>query len=715
MTAPLTLEDIRPNYPAPGVQQLGSAGGDVTAYVQRQLTATEPFAQMKYRLAARNLLMSDGRQYIDWNKGRGAWVDMPVLDGEIRTTVNYLKPILRSLTQRILSADFTWKCTPRTNSHEERDKATVTETLLTARWDKTDMDGKTRSGLYFAQNCGVSYLKSFWNSTIGPQQQPTVTLPNPVSGEPTEYPVDAEGNPLMDEQGAPVEEGMFTYRPGDTDTTLRSVFNIRVNPGASGLEPDEGFRWLLDVDLLPISVIKEQWGSVAKNVTVTGKDSITQQYTRLVSALGPGFFGVSPESLDDSADPTTLYVEYWEDKSAILPDGRLCVMAGGVLLYDDKLPQGFVPYAPVYDERRPFDPSGRARVDDLAPLQRQLNADVSALCTQNRLDGIGQWIGFDVPGVMDQISNGVASMIRVPMRGMALNRSIGDLVQRVPPTPVNQARIQSIEMTLRQMFDIGAYHEIQRGQVPPGVDSGVAVHMLQEAENAQLNDTVRQLKLSLIKWGRHQLAMARWGYGENEERWLPAGDKSLDYLVESVKGPDLPDPQDVDISLEGFHPKSEASQRAEIIQGVQLGVIAPREALQLLPIGRGLKGAWDSENRQYSKARRENLAIEEEEFFVIPAPEMSPTAGGAAFMHINEQGEMEGPFLLPNLDDHQRHIEVHNEIALDDTKPWPIREAVILHISEHQAMLAQQAMAMMATDPNAPKGAPADQLTEATV
>src|SRR6478736_2186176 len=681
----MTLDDIRPNYPAPGKQELGSSGGDVTSYVQRQLTVTEPFAQMKYRLAARNLLMSDGRQYIDWNKGRGFWVDLPAMDGEIRTTVNYLKPILRSLTQRILSADFTWKCTPRTNAHEERDKATISETLLTARWAKTDMDGKTRNGLYFAQNCGVSYLKSFWNATIGPQQHPTVTLPNPVSGEPTEYPVDRQGQPLMDEQGVPqVSTEAFSYRPGDTDTTLRSVFNVRVNPGASGLEPDEGFRWLLDVDILPISVIKEQWGEVAKHVTATGKDDVTQQYTRLVSALGPGFFGVSPEPLDDSNNPTALYVEYWEDKSTILPEGRLVVMAGGVLLYDDDLPQGFVPYAPIYDERRPFDATGRGRVDDLVPLQRTLNAEVSALITQNRLDGIGQWIGFDVPGVLDQISNGIGSMIRVPMRGMALNRSIGDLIQRVPHNPLNQARIHAIEMTLKQMFDIGAYHEIQRGQVPPGVDSGVAVHMLQESENAQLNDTVRQLKLSLIKWGRHQLAMARWGYGDNEERWLPAGDDSLDYLVESVTGMDLPDPQDVDISLEGFHPTSEASQRAEIIQSVQLGMIDPREALSLLPIGRGLKGAYASETRQYSKARRENLAIENEQFFVVPAPPMSPTAGSAAFMHVGATDQPEGPFLLPNLDDHQRHIEVHNEIALDDTKPWPIREAVILHIAEHQ-------------------------------
>jgi hypothetical protein len=55
------------------------------------------------------------------------------------------------------------------------------------------------------------------------------------------------------------------------------------------------------------------------------------------------------------------------------------------------------------------------------------------------------------------------------------------------------------------------------------------------------------------------------------------------------------------------------------------------------------------------------------------------------------------------VDDHNIHIEIHSEIALDDTKPWEIGQAILLHIAEHQAMLAQQAAQMvqmqMATDP----------------
>jgi len=52
------------------------------------------------------------------------------------------------------------------------------------------------------------------------------------------------------------------------------------------------------------------------------------------------------------------------------------------------------------------------------------------------------------------------------------------------------------------------------------------------------------------------------------------------------------------------------------------------------------------------------------------------------------------PFLLPLNDDHEVHIALHEEILLDDSKPWPIRQLVALHVHEHQAMLQLQAQAL---------------------
>ena len=45
------------------------------------------------------------------------------------------------------------------------------------------------------------------------------------------------------------------------------------------------------------------------------------------------------------------------------------------------------------------------------------------------------------------------------------------------------------------------------------------------------------------------------------------------------------------------------------------------------------------------------------------------------------------PYLLPINDDHAVHIEVHEEILLDDSKPWPVRQVIAMHIAEHQSMM----------------------------
>ena len=706
---PLTLEEIRgADYPPLGTQGMGVNGGKVTDFVYARVQETEMFAQARCQKAARNLLFSDGRQWIDWRKTERAYRDVPVPDGKVRTTANYIRPILRSRQQRILSSNFQWRVEPRSNDYEERDRATVAERLLTSRYAKTDMDGKVRLGLYLSDNCGVSYLKSFWNKSLGPQQVATVTLPHPVTGQLTEYPISAQGDPLADEEGNPLTDGpAYRYRPGDTDTALRTIFNVRLNPDASGIEPDEGFKWLLDMDMRSIQSIKGDWGPVAREVTSQQGNTQLGQYRNLVQSVGPLSFGTA-SGLDTQRNTTgntssdqTLYVEYWEDRSELFPKGRLIVIAGQVLLYDGELPQGRIVHDPIYCERRPFDPCGRPMVDDLIPPQRTINQQISAILTELMGDGLNQWAIFDLPGLSDQITNTDRGILKVPIRGMTTNRGIQDVVMRVPATPLNQSRVAMIELAQRQMFDLGAFHEIQRGQVPPGVDSGIAVQLLMEAENAQLLDTVRQLKLSMIRWGRNQGAIARWGYGDDEERWIPSGTEANDFLVESVAGADLPDFDDLDIDLEGFQPQSTAAYRAEIKEAAMNQWITPNQAMDLMGMGRGLKGAFLTEGHQYAKARRENLAIEREQFFLVPAPELSPLAGGPAFLHMDMS-----PFLLPTVDDHLRHVEIHGEIALDDTKPWPIRQAILLHIQEHQSMLAQQAAAQMALqtppgDPNA--------------
>ena len=695
-------------YPPPG-----DSPTKVVDYVDRLLKDGDGDAFERYKRASYNLQFADGRQWIDWNLRDKIWREAPQPEGRVRVTHDYILPILRARIQRLMSAELSWHATPDSNAHEARDKATVATNVVDSRWSGAEMDGKLRAAAWLSFSCGVAYLKQFWNPDLGGLVAATVILPHPFQIDPqtgqgvaAEYTVDSDGQPLVDpETGDPLSESdaAFRYRQGDVDSAVRSIFNIRLNPDAFGLLPAQGFRWLIDSEAVPISVIKEKYGDVAKNVQTVAGVAQLKQFEHLIKSVGyrrnPSIGGLGSggrgKQLPDR--DLTLLSEYWESPSEPLPEGRLIVVGGKELLYDGVLPQGFVPHVPIYDETRPFDAYGRATVGTLVSPQKVINIQWSLAIEEQALNGIGQWAMFDVPGLSEQITNISAAHIKIPVQSALANRSIGDIVQRIPPVTVSNDRWRMIDEAKRAMFDIGAFHEIQRGQVPPGLDSGVAIQLLQEADNGQLTDAVKTLKSSLLTWGKQVLGIARWGYGEHEERWIPVERPDLGFLLESINGTDLPDPETITLDLEGFRPQSRTAFNAEVRDAIDKQWIDPRQGLRLMDLGRGIEGAFESESRHYARARRENLSIEKGELTIIEAPEGTPLAGTPALLHP-EDGS---PYLLPMNDEHETHIKIHEEILLDDTKPWDVRQVMALHISEHHSMLQLQAKALAAAEAQA--------------
>ncbi|MCH7935272.1 MAG: fructose-1,6-bisphosphatase, partial [Gemmatimonadetes bacterium] len=248
---------------------------------------------------------------------------------------------------------------------------------------------------------------------IGSLVSATARLPHPRTKVMTDYPVTSDGQPLVDQEtGDPLNDTdeAFTYRPGDTDTAVRSIFNVRLNPDALGLTSAEGFRWLIDSEVMPISVVKERYGPIAKDVQSSDGVAQLKQYEGMIRSIGrrSGSRSGLTTGKDGRGLPDkdlTLVSEYWEAPTETLPEGRLIVIAGDELMTDEVLPQGFVNFVPIYDERRPFDAYGRATVDDLVHPQKVINKQWSLILEEQALHGICQWVMLDVPGLSDQITN----------------------------------------------------------------------------------------------------------------------------------------------------------------------------------------------------------------------------------------------------------------------------------------------------------------------
>lgn len=732
---------------------LAADDGTKAAYVKHLLQHTSPIALTIARQAARNANYANGRCWLDWSNRRREWVDRPLEEGERRVTMNHIRPILRARTQRLLSAPIDFTIIPDSNALEQRDRAQLGVNFLQSRYRLSNMHQTVDTGLEFAYAGGVCALKSFWNPTIGPLQDAQLGVPElklgpdglPILGPDGQPVQETVPRPVVVEPGTgdirPANEGepAARYRLGDTDTCLRTVFNVRLNPEATGWRQADGLRYLLDVDEVPITVAKRKFPELAQKLTSQAGQNptrIAEQSANTALVRNPQAdpaLGLSGTTQRDG-EGTVLLVEYWELENPYFPTGRLIQMVGECVAYDGPFPDGFFPYEPLFDEPASGWAYGRPCINDMVDPADVINRQWTAIDNEMYESGIGQFISLDIPGVPNQLTREARAITKIPVRGALQGRGIGEIFQRLPHANVPPDRWRMIDKAESTLQDIGAYHEITRGQVPPGVDSGVAITQLREQENGQLQKAVRALKETLIGWARMQLKLAR-KYYQGVERWIPVERPDLGFMAEGVNGLELPDPDTVVIELENFKPRSEEAFNAQIESLMDKKVIPPAEGLRLLDLGRGVKGLYASQTRQYAKARQENLRMErgEASFEVIGEQEVEATVQDpmTGDTRTEETGVMEPvqrvcyvsppdpdaapstdemgnpvepqpqlePFILPTEDDHALHIQIHHELVLDLSKPAALRQLALAHVLEHRNELDKLAAQQAAVAP----------------
>lgn len=675
----------------------------IVDFVERRWKDGESEAMVRYRQGTHNLLLVNGRQHITWNRKKQAWEDLPILDGEPRATMNEIRPILKARLDRMLPDSLGWVARPKSNAYEAKNRAEVGVMAVRSAWKRQGMDETAADALMLAYATGVTALKSFWNPTLGPLTAATMVgvEMDPMTGQPMEVEF------FVNEAGQPVEteEEAFHYRPGDSDTALRTVFNIRLNPEAYGWTPSKGWKWLVDSDVVPIETAREKYPELASEIRAAQGSETLMTYERLAagsSQLRPlgTFVTAAATTRAQSTNLAEMVVirEYWEDRSTFFPEGRLVVTVGGALAYDGPWPQGVFPYAPIFDEPGTLSAYGRPTVNDMISPQQVINDQWTAIVAEMRSSGTAQFAAWDVPGVPNQLTQVPNAIVKIPIRNALSNRPISDVFKRIDPAQVAPDKWRLIEQAKLSLYNVGAYHEVSRGQIPPGIDSGVAIEHLLQSESMQMRLAIKALRRSLITWAQHQLHIMKWGYGDNEMRWLPADRPDLKFMVESVSGKSLPNPDEFEIDLEYFRPQSEAAVRAEVKELLQLQVIDPRRALQIMDMGRGFEDIFESATRHYARASKENLDFERGEYLEAVTG-VDPT-GMPMVEFLHQDGS---PFLLPLDDDHAIHIDVHLQVALDDTKPWAMRQKVLAHTQRHRETLA-----MLTTPPPAPDGADTD-------
>lgn len=729
LAAPMPpIEKVRgAQYPKPE-----APAGEKLEYLKRQIQITEAEHLANSKQLAYHMLLANGKQHISWSNRSRRWEETPLIENETRVTLNMIRPILRARTNRLLPKNFDWQVTPDSNDYDARDNAKVAERFLNAMRERTALLKQTDIALELAYCGGVAFLKSFWNPTIGsprpaqlafvePVPQPIMgpdgqPLTDPHTGQPAQQLVPQPVMHYVDENGQPVPDdnpdAAYWFRPGDTDIAIRTLFTVRWNHDALGFSPADGLRFVIDQEAIPTAVAKERYPEFADKITTSSDASITLTYQRMAALSSLRTPDRSTPTIAAMAKPEeyTVVTEYWELPSEYFKNGRLIVFVGDCEVGDGEFPDGLFPYEPIFDEPVPLSPRGRGVVTDMVAPQQIVNEVYASMVAAMRLQGLGQWIGPNVPGMPDIISSQHGQMVRVPLKALQ-GRSIRDVIMPLEHAQVPTDRERILQLAQETLYQVGAFHEVSRGQVPPGVDSGVAVRALAEREDGQIMRAKTALQSALVNVGRAQLKIAKARYQPGDERWLPVDRPDLGYQIESVDGAKLPDPERLLVTVSGFSPRTQEELRADIKEAMLNGWLTPAQGLKALDLGRGIETAFSSEQRHYAKARMQNLWIEQGQVQVVPVPGpdgqplVDPNTGQPVTQCIGPDGD---PLMLPTIDDHAIHMSVLEEIILDLTKPLQVRHLALQVYAEHEQKLFTP-VAPPAPEPDSSPSAPSDQ------
>jgi hypothetical protein len=271
-----------------------------------------------------------------------------------------------------------------------------------------------------------------------------------------------------DEQD-PTEPTRYGMRPvGDVVAEPTPGHEIYLDPGAATFDTSP---WVLQVRRVPTESVEDRYGvEVASDWEEQGRMAEVKNLVQSTFWHGA-----------TSEDGRTTVFEMYERPCARYPKGRTIVCTQSALLVaEDSLPDGVVPFIPLGWLEDPFSPYDLSIGQSLAPLQSMLNGTFSqeaqiaslqkAWLTRTGADGAGADLtervkdkGWFVEVWHDK--NETAPQLVVP------NMDTANLSN-------------SIERIVGFMSDVSGIHDVSGGPDSPGPEasSGVAIRMKQDAD-----------------------------------------------------------------------------------------------------------------------------------------------------------------------------------------------------------------------------------------
>ena len=591
-----------------------------------------------------NMAFFLGMQWLQWNDTLGRMEETKRPSWRRYYTANRIFTAVLRTHSKLVADEAVGRLAPKSTDREDINAAQAAEDMLDHLREVVDYDAIRSEAILWAIICGSGFVKLWWDPNEGDIKT-----------------VD-DGSGKLD--SAPIGELC-----GDSSGPL----SIRVPTNVTKMRY---MPWLIHLTVRSMEYVHEHFPekayAVVPDVQAGYENWLEDRIANIVGQAGV----VSPQ-FDEPFPNMVRIISMWTRPSPAHPNGMYGMVANGIPLFvATEGPKLINPYAdlgcPIPFIHYPYATVpgrlwGMSLVEQMIPPQREYNIARSQIIENKDLMSRPKWLvpkGHGIPAT---------SINSAPGEVIEYNASLPK-PEQVDIKPLPNYVMDHIQACKLEMDDISAQQEVTQAKAPASIRSGVAIQLLQAADNAVLAFIKRTILRGDRDCYRAMLQIASKMY--KEPRVIALLGKDNLFQVQALLGSDLKGHTKVRIFAEGGMLESKAARQQNVLDYVQTGILNPQDPDEKMSI---LAALEMGDVRTFVKER----LIDER----------------MAEFENQQMGNAEQPMfgMAQEWEDHEVHIKRHNLFRKSvefKLLPQQQQDAIGMHVFQHQQYMMQQVMAM---------------------
>lgn len=551
-----------------------------------------------------------------------------------RLQVNKVLPSVQRRQARLCKNPPKWEIRPDDASQEAKDRARLEKDLLAYYIDKERVLQKRQEMMPGLMQCGHYYMYIVWDNQKGRM----------LTAEQTK--VSEYGETKIVDSDSEFE--------GDIHIDIASAFEIFPDPMATSLD---NAQYYIHAKARKIDYFRSHYPERGHLVKEEDTWLLSIQNEMRINSMvgqGPAQTGIGLAMRNSAIELT-----YYERRSKNYPNGRMIIVANGVLLHDGELPCGEFTHVKFDDVQITQKYYSEAIVTHMRPIQDQYNVLIRKRAQWTNTMLAGKWLAPKGSSFQENAPSNQSGEVWYynPVPGAP-----PPVQQQVPVIP--QYAYSEEDKLLNALYDITGEGEISRGILPSAGIPAIGMQLLLEQDETRISTVTEQHEYAFARLGK--LILIYLEKHVTNERLLKIADPNAQYQIKSWTGNDIVSTHDVIVVRGSTAPVSLATKRNEILNLYDRGMYGnPADAQVRIKVMRDLE--WGDVSSHYADQSADyaqiNKSIHEIEQGIIP--EISEFDNHA--LHLQEKNRYRKSDKYANLDPNKQAILLND---MDEHLRW---------------------------------------------